>query len=119
MQTTASITGFVSLYNRTDSREMRRIHVSKTKTVDLPPGDGNASIEATRGFKIWWSDRERGAGMTVEATMSVKLTCSQAEKSIRAAGEDASRLAESEAMQGIEEMELHIDSFAKKLQSGR
>lgn len=93
--------------------------MSKTKAVDLPPGDGNASVEATRGFKIWWSDRDAGAGMTVEATMSVRLTCSQGEKAIRAAGEDASRLAESEAMQGIEEMELHIDSFAKRLKEGR
>lgn len=82
-----------------------------SRDIDLPQGDGKASVAPTRGMKNWFSTRE--AGMTVESTVEVKLTCGQSEKEILAAGAEAGRLAEVLAIEGCEEMGLHLDSFMK------
>lgn len=109
----ASYSGTLVIYNKTDEREIWRKNVAGTQKVDLPPGDGKASVSATRGFKHWFSTRE--AGLTVEATMQVSLTCGQKETSIMAAGEEAGRIAETMALQGIEEMDMHIAEFQKDI----
>ena len=77
--------------------------------VDLPLGDGKASVSATRGFKNWFSTRE--AGMTVEATVTVTLTCGQTRAAISDAVSAAGNMAEILAVEGCEEMGLHIDKF--------
>jgi len=109
----ASYSGSLLIYNKTDEREIWRKHVAGTKKVELPPGDGNASVSATRGFKHWFSTKE--AGLTVESTFQVSLTCGQKESSIMAAGEEAGRIAETMALQGIEEMDMHIEQFQKDI----
>lgn len=94
-------------YNRTDQREVERITDMGTRDMDLPAGDENASVSVTRGLKTWFSTRE--AGMTVESTVSVQLTCGQSESEIRDAAEEAGRLAESLALEGSEEMGMHLE----------
>lgn len=86
--------------------------MKKREQTDLPLGDGKAQVGQTRGFKHWYSTRE--AGLTVEATVSVHITCGQSEKEIDAAVEEAGRLAEKHAIIGAEEMDMHLDSFAKE-----
>jgi hypothetical protein len=108
----ASYSGAVRVFNKTDNREVRRRNVAGTKKVDLPPGDGLAGVRATRGFKHWFSTKE--AGLTVESTMEVRLTCGQNEKAIMAAGEVAGQMAEQLALEGMEEMDMHIDQFVKE-----
>ena len=80
-----------------------------SKEVDLPLGDGNAKVGAQRGFKCWFSTRE--AGLTVESTVHVTITCGQSESEIRAAAENAGHLAEMMALEGNDEMGLHLDAF--------
>lgn len=86
--------------------------MTKTQKIDLPLGDGNARVNQTRGFKHWYSTRE--AGLTVEATTSVSIVCGQSEAEVKAALDEASRIAETHAVQGAEEMDMHLDSFAKE-----
>jgi hypothetical protein len=81
------------------------------REIKLPVGDGNANVNVTRGFKTWFSTRE--GGLTVESTVNVSIKCNQKEQDIRAAIENSSIIAESEAIAGSEEMGLHIDAFAK------
>ena len=97
----------VRKFNRTDQREVERKMEMGTQNVDLPTGDENASVNVTRGLKTWFSTRE--AGMTVESTVSVQLTCGQSEGEIRDAAEEAGRLAESLALEGSEEMGMHLE----------
>lgn len=108
----ASYSGAVRVINKTDNREVRRKNVSGTREVKLPPGDGRANVKATRGFKHWFSTRE--AGLTVESTIEVSLTCGQNEKAIMSAGETAGQMAEQLALEGMEEMDMHIDQFVKE-----
>jgi hypothetical protein len=105
----ASFDGYARLYNRTDEREVRRTQMRGSHEVDLPQGDGKASVSATRGFKNWFSTRE--AGMTVEATVSVTITCGQTREAISNAASAAGHMAEILAVEGSEEMGLHIDKF--------
>jgi hypothetical protein len=107
----AIISGTFYLLNKTADRIERRKHVAKRQKTDLPLGDGNAKVGQTRGFSHWYSTRD--AGMTVKAESHVTITCGQSEEEIRAAMEEAARIAESVAVQGAEEMDLHLDSFAK------
>jgi len=86
--------------------------MKKREQMDLPLGDGKAKVGQTRGFKHWYSTRE--AGLTVEATISVYITCGQSEKEVDAAMEEAGRIAEKHAIMGVEEMDMHLDSFAKE-----
>lgn len=108
---TAIISGTAYLINKTADRIERRKHVAKTQQTDLPLGDGKATVGQLRGFSHWYSTRD--AGMTVKAEAHVTITCGQSEDEVRAALEEAGRIAESTACQGAEEMDLHLDSFAK------
>lgn len=93
---------------RTDGNRVRKeTKIRGTKEFDLDPGDGNSHVGATRGFKIWNSGRD--AGITVEATVSVTLTCNQDEKTIIKAINKAGELAERKARDGAEEMQEYID----------
>lgn len=78
-----------------------------TRETAIPVGDGKAEVGVTRGLKTWFSTRE--AGMTVESTVYVKLTCDQSEDGIRAAAEEASIIAENLALEGSEEMGMHLE----------
>lgn len=82
-----------------------------SRDTDIPVGDGKAGVSIARGLKTWFSTRE--AGMTVESTVQVQLTCGQSENEIKAAAEEAGRLAELLALEGSEEMGLHLDTFMK------
>jgi len=93
--------------NRTDQREVKRKVDMGARDTDIPMGDGNANVSVTRGLKTWFSTRE--AGMTVESTVSVQLTCDQSEDGIKEAAEEAGRLAETLALEGSEEMGLHLE----------
>lgn len=94
-------------YNRTDHREVSKRVEMGTRETDIPCGDGKANVSVTRGLKTWFSTRE--AGMTVESTVEVRLTCGQSEAEIREAAEEAGRLAEGMALEGSEEMGLHLE----------
>lgn len=93
--------------NRTDQRQVKKQVVSGSMETDIPVGDGKAEVGVTRGLKTWFSTRE--AGMTVESTVYVQLTCGQSEKEVKEAAEEAGRLAESLALAGSEEMGLHLE----------
>jgi hypothetical protein len=107
----ACISGTFFLVNKTADRIERRKNVAKRQKTDLPLGDGKAVAGQTRGFSHWYSTRD--GGMTVKAEAQVTITCGQSEAEIRAAMEEAGRIAESVAIQGAEEMDLHLDSFAR------
>ncbi len=83
-----------------------------TRETDIPIGNGKAGADAQRGLKTWFSTRE--AGMTVESTVRVRLTCGQSEGEIMEAGEEAGRLAEVLALAGSEEMGLHLEPLMGK-----
>jgi hypothetical protein len=108
----ATISGTFFLFNKTADRIERMKRVNKRQKTDLPLGDGNARAGQTRGFSHWYSTRE--AGMTVKAESHVTITCGQSRKEIEAALEEAGRIAETTAIQGAEEMDLHLDSFASE-----
>ena len=90
--------------------------MARTQKTDLPVGDGKGRVNATRGFSHWYSTRR--AGITVKADVSVSLTCGQSEEEVKAAAAEASRIAETSAFQGIEEMDLYIDDFVKRAPEG-
>lgn len=94
-------------FNRTDQREVSKKTDMGTRDTDIPIGDGKAGVDITRGLKTWFSTRE--AGMTVESTVRVRLTCGQSEEEIRGAAEEAGRLAEHLALEGSEEMGMHLE----------
>lgn len=77
--------------------------------IDLPQGDGKATVSVTRGFKNWFSTKE--AGMTVESTVGITITCGQTPSAIADAAKAAGNMAENLAVEGCDEMGLHIDSF--------
>lgn len=111
MNAQATYNGTARLYNKYDEREERRKEMKGTKNTDLPLGDGNARVGATRGFKEWFSGR--AGGLTVESTVSVNLVCGQTEDEIRAACEEAARMAENMAYGGAEEMRIYIEDYEK------
>ena len=82
-----------------------------TMKLELPLGNGKARVSQTRGLKHWLSDRD--AGITVEATVTVQITCGQSEKAIRAAIESCGNIAEDMAVSGIKQMDQHIHNFAE------
>lgn len=94
-------------FNRSDQREVNRRIDMGSRVVSIPVGDGNAEVGVTRGLKTWFSTRE--AGMTVESTVFVKLTCDQSEEGVKEAAEEAGRLAETLALEGSEEMGMHLE----------
>lgn len=101
--------------NRTDQREVdKRVDIG-TRDTALPIGNGKAGTDVTRGLKTWFSTRE--AGMTVESTVRVRLTCGQSEEEIREAAEEAGRIAEHLALEGSEEMGLHLEPLMGKSQA--
>ena len=83
--------------------------MSGSKKMDLPLGDGRASIAVTKGFKSWASSSN--GGLTVESTVAVSLSCGQTETEIREAYENASILAESLSRDGMDEMRMYLDGF--------
>jgi len=85
-----------------------------SRIVDVP--EGNARVTATRGFKNWFSTRE--AGLTVESTVSVMISCEQSESAISIAAEAAGELAEGLAIEGGEKMGMHMDRFARQVSEG-
>ena len=110
----AVYSGTARVWSRTDERETDRKEMKGSREIDLPVGDSNARVSSTRGFKTWFSSR--AGGLTVEATVNVSIVCGQSEDEINAAVEEASRIAEGLAIQGNEEMGLHLESFAKELE---
>ena len=93
--------------NRTDQLEVDKKIDMGARDTSIPIGDGKAGVDVTRGLKTWFSTRE--AGMTVESTVSVRLTCGQSEGEIKEAAEEAGRIAEHLALGGSEEMGLHLE----------
>jgi len=106
---TAHASGSATRTNKTDERVEKRKDYSDDHPVDIPPGD--ASVAATRGFKHWFSTRE--AGITVEATMTVTLSCAQEYDAIGQAAEEAGKMAEKLAVAGCEDMDLYIKKFVE------
>lgn len=99
------------VYNKYDEREERRKEMKGTKDTELPLGDGNGRVSATRGFKEWFSGQ--AGGLTVESTVNVSIICGQSEVEIRAACEEAARMAENMSLEGAEEMRIYINDFEK------
>lgn len=85
--------------------------MNKIEKTTIPLGDGKAQISQTRGFKHWFSTRN--AGLTIEATVSVSITCGQSEREIEIALNEAGRIAKHHAVSGAEEMDIYIDDFEK------
>jgi hypothetical protein len=104
----AHYTGTARQLVRAEGNRVRKEkEIRGTEEFDLNPGDGNARVEVTRGFKIWHSNRD--AGITVEATISVSLTCNQDEKTIKRAADKAGDLAENRARKGAETMREYLN----------
>lgn len=99
--------GSATRTNRTDGRVEKHKEYSDEVPVDVPPGE--SAVAATRGFKHWFSTRD--AGITVESTMTVTLSCQQDMDSVMNAGEAAGHLAEKLAIHGCEDMDLYIKKF--------
>lgn len=109
MNAQASYDGTARLYNKYDEREEARKTMKGKQDTDLPLGDGNGRINVARGFKEWFSGQL--GGLTVESTVSVSIVCGQSEKEIRDACAEASRMAESMALEGAEEMRTYLQDF--------
>ena len=111
MNAQATYDGTARLYNKYDEREIARKEMKGTKDTDLPLGDGNARVGATRGFKEWFGGH--AGGLTMESTVNVNIVCGQSEGEIRAACEEVSRMAESMSLGGAEEMRTYLEDFEK------
>lgn len=111
MRAQATYDGSARVFNKYDEREERRIEMKGKQDTDLPLGDGNARVGATRGFKEWFSGQL--GGLTVESTVSVSIVCGQSEDEIRAACEESARIAENMALSGAEEMRIYLNDFEK------
>jgi len=99
---------------RTDNgRESKRQQINGTKTMSFDPGDEKAKVSATRGFKTWFSTRE--AGLTVESTVTVTVSCGQDHESIEVAADECGQAAEQLAKKGAEDMGLYLDEFNKDM----
>ena len=111
---TATAQGYAQEVNRTDGGRVRKRNiVNEEVELRFDPGDERAQVAVTRGFKSWFSTRD--AGLTVESTVTVSVKCNQDEGSIREAGVEAGKAAESMAKNGAEEMGLYIDAFQKDM----
>ena len=99
-------------------REVTHKDIEETEEVDLDPGDGLAKVSHTRGFKHWmsWDDRDNhiGKGMSVEATISVTLTCHQSVPRIEQATLVAGKIAEDIADVAIGEMDQYLDNYMER-----
>lgn len=67
-------------------REVKSKDIEGSRTIGLEQGDGKASVSQTRGFKHWMSADDKsnhvGRGMSVEASVSVSLTCDQSKQGV-------------------------------------
>lgn len=106
---TAHAQGSATRTNTTDDRVEKHQDFSRDVQVEVEPGD--VTIAATRGFKHWFSRRD--AGVTIESTMLVTLTCQRDLDAIMNAGETAGHLAEKLAVEGCGEMDLYIKKFVE------
>ena len=105
----ANYSGVSRFCNRTDDRELERKVMRGTKETDIPLGDGKAQVAVTRGFKEWCSTY--GGGLTVEATVTVNLTCGQSSKEIEDAAECAGDMAEGLAVGNMNDMRKFEDAY--------
>lgn len=80
--------------------------------TDLPLGNGKAKVAQTRGLKHWVSNRD--SGVSIEATVTVELTCGQSEKAIEVAAHRCGEIAQSLAERGTSDMDKHIHDFVEK-----
>jgi len=103
--------GSATRTNTTDSRVEKHQDYNQDVPVDVEPG--SAMVAATRGFKHWFSGQD--GGLTVEATMTVTLTCKPDVDSVGIAGEEAGKRAERLAVAGCEDMDLYIKKFIEDL----
>jgi len=103
----AVATGKVSATKKATGRVVREKELRGEQQFDMEVGNGAATVGQTRGFKKWASDRDHG--LTVEATVSVTLTCNQDEDTVGLAGRLAGALAEEIARDGIQEMNSYFD----------
>ena len=87
-----------------------------TRETDIPLGDGKAGVTVTRGFKSWYSTRE--AGLTVESTVSVHLTCGQSIRDVEDATLQAGELAEGLASGGMAEMGFRLKDVPEEVREG-
>lgn len=96
-------------------QEVKSKNIEGAKTINLEQGDGKASVSQTRGFKHWMSADDRdnhvGRGMSVEASVSVTLTCDQSKQGVLGAAEAAGIMAEDVAHAAIEEMDQYLFAF--------
>jgi hypothetical protein len=112
----ATYNGVVRLYNRSDEREVARKVLMGTRDTNIPLGDGKAGVTVTRGFKSWFSSRE--AGLTVESTVAVSLTCGQNIAEIEDACAQAGLLAEGLASNGMSEMGFRMQNIPEDIRDG-
>jgi len=98
----ATADGQVSATDRKTGTLKREQEIHQEEVFDLDAGDGNTKVVNTRGFKKWASDRDKG--LTVEATVSVSLTCNQDKKTIKLATRMAGAMAERFAREGLVQM---------------
>lgn len=87
-----------------------------TRPTDIPLGDGKAGVTVTRGFKSWFSTRE--AGLTVESTVAVSVTCGQSIAEIEDATIRAGDLAEGLASGGMADMGFHLKKVPQEIREG-
>ena len=110
----AHCNGSLTVYDQTNEREIYRRFINMPKEIDLPVGNGRATVQATRGFKQWFSTRERG--LTVESTMSVSAECGQSHDEIMNAGAAVGELAVQLADNGLAQMqEEFLDVWVKQV----
>jgi hypothetical protein len=102
--------GKVTATDKREGRVLREtpIHVEETYDI-MNLGNGGAVVCNTRGFKKWASTRE--SGLTVEATVSVTLTCNQDQNTIDQAAALAGGMAEHHAREGITEMNQYFEEL--------
>ena len=113
MKAQVTYDGTARVYNKYDEREERRKEMKGTKSTELPLGDGNARVSATRGFKEWFNGQK--GGLTIESTVNVSVVCGQSEDEIRAACEEVARMAENMSYEGAEEMRIYLEDFEKNV----
>lgn len=87
-----------------------------TRETGIPQGDGKAGVTVTRGFKSWFSTRE--AGLTVESTVAVSLTCGQSVEEVEDAVNQAGELAEGLASNGMLEMGFSLKEAPEEVREG-
>ena len=109
----AKVEGSAMRTNRTSGQVEKKQDYSGVQPIDVPPGE--STVAATRGFKHWFSTRD--AGMTVESTTSVTISCERDLDSIMNAGWAAGQMAERLAKDGCNDMDLYIEKFMRETES--